>query len=63
MARPDKKKLEWDEFECPECTAHNPYGKGFTVGDEVFCSFCGQTFLVRKKDDDFEVTTFRLVLV
>ncbi|MCK6550921.1 hypothetical protein L6R52_34100 [Myxococcota bacterium] len=64
MARTDKKKAdEWDEFECPECTAHNPYGKGFTIGDEIFCSYCGQTFLVKKKDDDGEGKSYRLVLV
>jgi hypothetical protein len=54
-----KKKQEWDEFECPECTAHNPYGQGFTVGDEVFCNWCGQMFLVKKAGED--ETKYKLV--
>jgi hypothetical protein len=55
----DAKRLSWQEFECPECTAHNIVGDGFTFGDEVFCSWCGQVFLVRKTDDG---ERFKLVL-
>jgi hypothetical protein len=58
MAR-DPKKPSWDEFECPECSADNIVGNGFTIGDEVFCNWCGQVFLVRKTDDD---DRFKLVL-
>ena len=37
----------WDEFECPECSAHNPWDDGFVPGDELFCSWCGEVWLVR----------------
>jgi hypothetical protein len=40
----------FDEFECPACAAHNPYGDGFTHGDEVRCFYCGQDFLARVSD-------------
>jgi transposase-like protein len=35
------------EFDCPACSANNPYGDGFRDGDEVRCSYCGQDFEVR----------------
>ena len=35
----------WKEFECPECSAHNPCDDGFKVGDEVLCNYCGLTFM------------------
>lgn len=55
---PTKKKLSWDEFECPDCSAHNPYGNTFTVDDEIFCSFCGNVFRVKRGNDP---ETYRLV--
>jgi hypothetical protein len=39
-------KRKFDEFECPTCSAHNPYGDGFGNGEEVNCGYCGQAFLV-----------------
>lgn len=60
MARKEEtKKRQWNEFECPECSANNPYENGFTFGDEIFCSWCGQVFIVRKVDDG---ERYRLVL-
>jgi len=49
---PNKRKLVFTEWECPECTAHNPFDNGFSVGDELFCNWCGQVFDVRKTDSD-----------
>jgi hypothetical protein len=34
------------EFECPLCSAHNPYDDGFGEGDEIRCFYCGQDFRV-----------------
>ncbi|MBK8013437.1 MAG: hypothetical protein IPK13_19040 [Deltaproteobacteria bacterium] len=47
-----KKARRWEEFVCPECDAHNPYGAEFEVGDEVFCCWCGCSFDVRSDPDD-----------
>jgi hypothetical protein len=54
-----KKKLLFFEWECPECTAQNPFDDGFSFGDEVFCSWCGQVFGVRQAADGEK---FKLVL-
>ena len=32
------------EFECPSCSAHNPYDDGFGNNDEVLCNWCGVEF-------------------
>jgi rubredoxin len=37
-------------FDCPECTANNPYDDGFTVGDEIRCFYCGAEFDVLEGD-------------
>ncbi len=55
-----KNKKVWTEFECPECTANNPWDDGFTVGEELFCSWCGAVLLVKRQGDDGD--RFRLVL-
>jgi hypothetical protein len=39
------------EFECPLCNANNPLEDGFTVRDEVFCQYCGATFLALLDSD------------
>jgi hypothetical protein len=44
----------WTEFDCPECSAHNPWEDGFTVGDELFCSWCGAVLKVKRFPDDPE---------
>ena len=45
----DKGKVRY-EFECPECTAHNPYHDGFSVGAEILCFYCGVEFKVVDSD-------------
>lgn len=34
------------EFDCPECSANNPWGDGFGDGGEVQCHYCGVDFKV-----------------
>ncbi len=34
----------FDDFDCPDCAANNPYGDGFGDGDDVRCYYCGQDF-------------------
>jgi DNA-directed RNA polymerase subunit RPC12/RpoP len=52
-SKPDPKKKDiFTEWECPECTAHNPFDQGFTIGDDLFCVYCGSVFLVKKVDTD-----------
>ena len=44
-------KRTFDEFDCPSCSANNPYGDGFGNGDEVICGYCGQAFEVKVTAD------------
>jgi hypothetical protein len=37
-------KRKFDEFECPSCSANNPWGEGFGNNDEVLCNWCGMQF-------------------
>ena len=34
------------DFDCPVCSANNPYDDGFSPGDEIRCYYCGQEFKV-----------------
>lgn len=45
----------WKEFECPECSAHNPYDDGFTVGSEVLCFYCGLNFKVVERGGKYKL--------
>ncbi|ACG72582.1 conserved hypothetical protein [Anaeromyxobacter sp. K] len=36
----------FQDFDCPDCSANNPYDDGFGDGDEVRCFYCGQDFAV-----------------
>ena len=40
----------FDDFDCPDCAANNPYGDGFGDGDEVRCYYCGQEYRVDVSD-------------
>lgn len=42
-ARVDAKRTE---FDCPECSANNPYDDGYCPGDEIRCYYCGAEFKV-----------------
>ncbi len=39
------------DFDCPDCSANNPYDDGFGDGDEIRCYYCGQEFKVSVNDD------------
>jgi hypothetical protein len=34
----------FDDFDCPTCSANNPYDDAFGDGEEVLCYYCGQGF-------------------
>jgi hypothetical protein len=34
----------FQDFDCPECAANNPWDDGFGNGDEIRCFYCGQEF-------------------
>lgn len=36
-------KRKFDEFECPACSANNPFDT-FGNNDEVLCNWCGMQF-------------------
>jgi len=40
----------FDDFDCPECDANNPWDDGFGDGDEVRCFYCGQEFKAQVND-------------
>jgi hypothetical protein len=40
----------FDDFDCPECNANNPYDEAFGDGEEVRCYYCGQEFKVSVND-------------
>jgi hypothetical protein len=35
------------DFDCPVCSANNPYDDRFGDGDEIRCHYCGQEFKVQ----------------
>ncbi|RKG84615.1 hypothetical protein [Corallococcus terminator] len=37
----------FDEFECPDCSAHNVGIDTFSNGEEVRCMYCGSEFEAR----------------
>lgn len=39
------------DFDCPSCSANNPYDDGFGAGDEIRCYYCGEEFKVELRDD------------
>ena len=38
------------DFDCPECSANNPYDDEFGQGDEIRCYYCGAEFRVTVTD-------------
>ena len=43
-------KRKFDEFECPACTAYNPF-PDFGNGDEVLCNHCGMSFAAKVDEE------------
>jgi hypothetical protein len=43
-------KRRFEEFECPACSAHNPFD-AFGNNDEVLCNWCG-IYYVALVDDE-----------
>jgi hypothetical protein len=39
------------DFDCPSCSANNPYDDSFGDGDEVLCYYCGQEFRAEVSDE------------
>jgi hypothetical protein len=38
------RKRRFGDFDCPDCSANNPYDDNFGDGDEVRCYYCGQEY-------------------
>ncbi len=49
-----KRRRGDDEFECPECSAHNPLGEPMVDGGEVQCFYCGIEFKVQDVSGKFK---------
>lgn len=43
-------KRKFEEFECPVCSAHNPFDT-FGNNDEVQCNWCGLSYKAIVDDD------------
>lgn len=43
-------KRRFDEFECPACSAYNPF-PAFGNNDEVLCNYCGLSFVALVDDE------------
>ncbi len=39
------------DFDCPTCSANNPYDDGFGDGEQVLCYYCGAEFKARVNED------------
>jgi transcription elongation factor Elf1 len=40
----------FQDFDCPDCNANNPYDDSFGDGDEIRCYYCGQEFRAEVND-------------
>ncbi len=47
----DGRKRRFDDFDCPDCNANNPWDDGFGDGDEIRCYYCGQEWKVIVSDE------------
>jgi len=45
------RRRRFGDFDCPACSANNPYDEPFGDGDEVLCYYCGQQFEVQVSDE------------
>jgi DNA-directed RNA polymerase subunit RPC12/RpoP len=39
-------RRRFSDFDCPECSANNPWDESFGDGDEVRCHYCGEELRV-----------------
>ena len=44
------KSRRFSDFDCPECSANNPWDEAFGDGDDVRCFYCGQEFKAQVND-------------
>ena len=44
-------KRRFNDFDCPDCNANNPYDEAFGDGDEIRCFYCGTEFKVSVNDE------------
>ena len=44
------KRRRFEEFDCPACSANNPYD-GFGNGDDVLCNWCAMEYRVIVDDE------------
>jgi hypothetical protein len=49
-AEVEGRRHRFTDFDCPECSANNPYDAGFGNGEEVLCYYCGQEFRAEVND-------------
>ncbi|WP_242396054.1 hypothetical protein [Anaeromyxobacter oryzisoli] len=45
------RRRRFKDFDCPDCSANNPYDDAFGDGDEVRCYYCGQEFRVHVSEE------------
>ncbi|HSN92463.1 MAG TPA: hypothetical protein VLS93_14620 [Anaeromyxobacteraceae bacterium] len=41
----------FQDFDCPDCAANNPYDDGIGDGDEIRCYYCGQEFRAKVTEE------------
>jgi hypothetical protein len=41
----------FQDFDCPDCAANNPYDDGIGDGEEVRCYYCGQEFRAKVTEE------------
>jgi hypothetical protein len=44
-------RRKFQDFDCPSCSANNPYDEPFGDGDEILCFYCGEEFRVQVNDE------------
>ncbi|MEI7703922.1 MAG: hypothetical protein WCK73_04945 [Deltaproteobacteria bacterium] len=45
------RRRTFGDFDCPSCSANNPYDDPFGDGAEVLCYYCGAEFRVSVSDE------------
>jgi transcription elongation factor Elf1 len=46
----EDRSRRFSDFDCPDCSANNPYDDTFGHGDEIRCYYCGQEFRAEVND-------------